>query len=612
MAAAAAAPPSSATATKTWNTFPEGKSRNLKFAPEPIFYSGSKGGRKMEEVEGYVPILQLEDPHAVIMASGKGGETYIAGKTMECGDYCSGSQSATSTDSFAMRMDAGGLPVWGWRSNFPKKDAANGIAVLPSGDVLVAGYRQVKGIGVRSITKLNSHDGREIWTMNNFGDGIGKYAGTFDQESKKYYGLHGAIELITIEGDYVVVSGYTRGGGPLNDPGELHFKSYGNSGGKSWICKLAVADLEKKVAFTTKDIIWGRDMDDYDNAKAGYIVPQNGHIAVLLWSEAKSESGTHNKNDGKTCGLRMLDVNGHTLWTENYGYASKLEGTDLAISKDGKMIGITGHGAFLSLGKYYSGKILTVDISSSSPHKDPTHRLLKTTEIVGGGDPELIYNECWGIQAAPGWEGGFVVSCGTGIETCETKRSSPAKDAQCKSGIGDPVHFPKLKAHGGQWMSLVAKVNSKNKLQWQRVDAYKSPTMKKYVHDQPWEASSSSASEFVVVNDDDSFSFLQDETFGFGILKLKKEVLLPPPPPTTTTTTTTTTTVTTKSNKEEEEGPLACAATCTAYPGTCTELNTITGPGGCAASCKPEVTAELRATLCKKSINIPLSNLRKN
>ena len=571
----------------------------------------------MEEVEGNVPILKLEDPHAVIMAAGKGGVTYIAGKTMECGDHCAPPQRvASSSDAFAMKMDDTGLPVWGWKSNLAKKDAANGIAVLPSGDVLVGGYRYVNGIGVRSVTKLSGDSGKEDWTMTSFGDGVGQYAGAMDAESKQMFGMHGAIELITIEGDDVIISGYTRSGGLKGHAGDLQFKSYGNSGGKAWVAKIPVSKMESNTAFTTSDLTWAKDFDDYDNAKAGYVVKKNGNIAVLLWAE-------NGKQNGKSCGLRMLDQNGKTLWTEKYGHTSKLEGTDLAISNDGNMVGITGHGGFLTLPSGftvdagYSGKIVTVDIS---PNKKGS-RVLKTTEISGGGDPELIYNECWGIQAAPGWQGGFVVSCGTGIETCSTTRSSPAKDAQCKSGIGDKVNFPNLVAHAGSWMSMAAKVDSNNDLKWQRVDTYKGANMKAYVPGKPYTTPSSSASEFVVVNDDGSFSFLQDETFGFGVLKLKKEVLPPPPPPPPPTAPAPSTTGVdgadgandaNGANGGEAEGgegggPPPCAATCTKHPTTCTELNAMTRDGGCAATCKPDVTAELRTSLC-----VEQGMLRKN
>jgi hypothetical protein len=284
----------------TWNTFPDGKSKHLANAPPISFYTGSKGGRSMEEVEENVPILQLEDPHAVVMAAGKHGVTYIAGKTMECGDHCAPPQRvASSSDAFAMKMDASGLPVWGWKSNLAKKDAANGIAVLPSGDVLVGGYRYVNGIGVRSVTKLSGDSGTEDWTMTSFGDGIGQYAGAMDAESKQMFGMHGAIELITIEGDDVIISGYTRSGGLKGHAGDLQFKSYGNSGGKAWVAKIPVSKMESNTAFSTSDLTWAKDFDDYDNAKAGYVVKKNGHVAVLLWAE-------NGKQNGKSCGLRML------------------------------------------------------------------------------------------------------------------------------------------------------------------------------------------------------------------------------------------------------------------------------------------------------------------
>ena len=57
----------------------------------------------------------------------------------------------------------------------------------------------------------------------------------------------------------------------------------------------------------------------------------------------------------------------------------------------------------------------------------------------------------------------------------------------------------------------------------------------------------------------------------------------------------------------EGGGPPPCAATCTKHPTTCTELNAMTRDGGCAATCKPDVTAELRTSLC-----VEQGMLRKN
>ena len=139
--------------------------------------------------------------------------------------------------------------------------------------------------------------------------------------------------------------------------------------------------------------------------------------------------------------------------------------------------------------------------------------------------------------------------------------------------------------------------------------------MKEYVPGKPYTTPSSSASEFVVVNDDGSFSFLQDETFGFGVLKLKKEVLPPqppPPPPTAPAPSTTGVDGANGANGGEAEGGEGggtppCAATCTKHPTTCTELNAMTRNGGCAATCKPDVTAELRTSLC-----VEQGMLRKN
>ena len=62
-------------------------------------------------------------------------------------------------------------------------DAANAATVLPaSGEVLVAGWREVSGVGCRSVTKLSA-TGTEAYTAVAFGDSSG---------------AHGAFEMVKV------------------------------------------------------------------------------------------------------------------------------------------------------------------------------------------------------------------------------------------------------------------------------------------------------------------------------------------------------------------------------------------------------------------------------
>ena len=151
-------------AANSWNSFP--------ITPKSINYDEAS-------IISYYKLItpeNLEDPHAVVGNPVKLGGYVLAGKAMECGDECTGGQVNTKTESFATKHDAIGNVIWKWSSNNPgKSDAANGILELPSGDVLVVGWRAVGTIGYRYITKLAGATGTEIWTFSSFGDSAGKY-----------------------------------------------------------------------------------------------------------------------------------------------------------------------------------------------------------------------------------------------------------------------------------------------------------------------------------------------------------------------------------------------------------------------------------------------------
>ena len=70
-----------------------------------------------------------------------------------------------------------------------------------------------------------------------------------------------------------------------------------------------------------------------------------------------------------------------------------------------------------------------------------------TTRGLDSGDPQLIYDECWGIQGLA--DGGVVVGCGTGIEGCELVEDQT---------LGDDVK-PTPEEHGGAMLfDLIVKV----------------------------------------------------------------------------------------------------------------------------------------------------------
>ena len=432
----------------------------------------------------YAPMFEtgLEDPHAVVGAALSAGGYVVAGKAAECGDTCTGGKNAGMKESFATKTDASGTTVWTWTSSLPgADDAANGIVELPSGDILVVGWLNDGGVGKRYITKL-SNLGTEVWTFKGFGDSAGS---------------HGAIELITLHGTNVLVSGLK--GKPTLD--EMAFKSYGNcDGGVAWVAKIPISAMASSVVPASDPATWEKEFAGYATAKATATVPSSGNIVVLLWGE-----------DSKAAGLQMLSADGQTtVWGPlDYKASCKLEGTDIKVSADEATIGMSGHGGWLSDNLHYSGKVVLVKAIDGDTKT--------TTEIASGGNHALIYNECWGLVPV---SDGFVVACGTGIEDCTAPRDSGALGTACSAGEGDST-VPNMLFGAGQWASMAAKVDMAGTLVWRRVDAYKEDEGGATYSEGSlsFTADSSSASEWVVKNSDGTLAFVQDETMGFGIMK---------------------------------------------------------------------------------------------
>jgi len=113
-------------------------------------------------------------------------------------------------------------------------------------------------------------------------------------------------------------------------------------------------------------------------------------------------------------------------------------------------------------------------------------------------------------------DGGFVISCGAGIEECGEVSDDTAL-SNCKAGIGDtrPGAVPR---GPGVWNSLVVRVDVDGNLLWQRVDSYKDSDST----DAEMSAGEgcSSAAEWVMATSDGGVAVVTDETFGVGLLRL--------------------------------------------------------------------------------------------
>lgn len=473
---------------KPWNTFDPPKSFNLAAAPAIISYVNHGYGDHWT--------LGIDDAHSGVGVelANSPGAVVIAGSGKECGDHCVGTQSPSFSDGLAIKYNADGTTAWEWKTGRPgESEQMTGVVELPNGEILLAGWRMPNNVGTRVLTKLSAA-GTKIWDFTDFGGDDATH--------------HGAIELVTMAGQtHVLLAGFK------NKPDNLGwaFKSGGNCEyGQAWLAKMPVSALSKSTPPSRSDIVAENTEPRYDTAKAAYALP-DGTVVSLMWRAQRfpgHPGAAANGEPAKSAGIIRWSSDFTDSWWGpiEYGTTQLLEGTDLTISKDGSKIALTGHGKFKATGKYYSGKLVVIDSEDG--------KVLSYTEVNAGGIPELIYNECWGVVAQ---DDGFVVACGTGIENCGHK--SAANMEACKAGKGDPS-TPNMSFPPGVWQSMSAKVDLSGNLLWRRVDAFGGPFANCREGCTTFTAPGSSASEWVILNKDGSLTFVQDESSGFGVMRL--------------------------------------------------------------------------------------------
>ena len=111
-----------------------------------------------------------------------------------------------------------------------------------------------------------------------------------------------------------------------------------------------------------------------------------------------------------------------------------MQGGDLEVDEEGNIF-ITGHGGNAKLA---NGKGQTI----GGLHKyDKDYNLVWKKTLgnypgginqfsgLGKGNPELIFNECWGLTATKDEltdkNTGYIAACGTGIEGCDWTEGTP-------------------------------------------------------------------------------------------------------------------------------------------------------------------------------------------
>jgi len=326
----------------------------------------------------------------------------------------------------------------------------------------------------RTLTKLSADGKTAAWTAT-FGDSSGK---------------HGAWEMMEVTSTAVILSGLQDK--PSTE--EMAFKSYGNvAGGKAVVMQLPLSAVTGSTAPTASSATWTKTFDTFFTAKAARAL-SNGNLACLLYAEDQGASAV------------MLSSSGATVWGPTHHTKNHGEGTDLQVAADEKSVLLFGHGAPAVGGKGYSGKLTKLGAADGTAQG--------TKEFTAGGNPVLIYNECWGGVAMK--DGSIAIACGTGIEGCGGMTGSDKTD--CEAGLGDK-RAGAIPRKAGNWQSLVIRADSSGSLLWQRVDSYKDS-------ESPPLASSSeqhrtsSAAEWAVQTSDGGLAVFMDEVNGIGLMKL--------------------------------------------------------------------------------------------
>ena len=268
----------------------------------------------------------------------------------------------------------------------------------------------------------------------------------------------GAIEAIQLTSD-----GGLIGVGIVNAPQEglEGFKSFGNPyGGQAHSFYLSAQQVSSNNAPETP--LWARTYSDYETAKSIREIPSGGFI-ILAGSE-----------DGPASLLRV-DNDGELMWSQSY--PNRFEATDVALHmNNGEHLGytFTGHGGENGV---IDGQLTRVDLEGNMifarTFGNPRGGVGQFRGL-DSGDPQLIYDECWGIQGLA--DGGVVVGCGTGIEGCELVEDQTLR-RRCET---DPRRT---------WRGYVVRFDSEGAVGWQRMDSFEEPNTNDGVAD--------SASEYV-------------------------------------------------------------------------------------------------------------------
>ena len=353
---------------------------------------------------------------------------------------------------------------WSVKIGIPNKREGINAAAELNGAIFAGGYLEnQRGIIESHLIKLDEATGAVVWTRS------------FPSE---YKNTEGAIEsIIRLSDNGLLIAGVKN-----SRPGTLEgFKSYGNPvTGDAYIMYFS----EKQVDLDSAPVnpAWEIVLTGAKSVKHAEEIPLlDGYILAA-----------HAHGEEATAKVIKISLNGQLQWEldiPNHGeltaIAATEEGYFLSGHKTDEFGGIDASISMISLnGKFVWNKTYGNPTDGNSIFSG-----------LEGGDPKLIYDECWSITR---FRSGLVVACGTGIEECEELGVSLR--AVCED---DPRTT---------WRSYLIHIDLSGNLIWQRASSFTFDDD----DDVP-----STASEWVFTTRHGDLASVVDLDFGIGIEILK-------------------------------------------------------------------------------------------
>jgi outer membrane protein assembly factor BamB len=198
--------------------------------------------------------------------------------------------------------------------------------------------------------------------------------------------------------------------------------------------------------------------------------------------------------------VKRLNERGDVLWSKGFT-GSHGEGTAIAVMTTlNETVGIafTGHRGDEGTIDGFLTRLNANDGTTvwDKTFGDPAGGVGRFAGLAKG-NPILIYDECWSVQATV--DGGWVVGCGTGIEGCDLHAAGSAIRRECEA---DPRTT---------WRAMVTKFDSTGGFVWRRLDNFS---------EEGSDDVGPSACEHVALTSDGGLLAVNDEGFGIGLMRL--------------------------------------------------------------------------------------------